>query len=259
MERITSRENERIKYTAKLMQKPAFRRQEGRFVVQGVKLCADAAQAGICLETLYRTQRAAERWPQLDALPCEQIEISEPVAEKLSGQKTPQGAFAVCRLPVFAQQQINPQKRYLALEEVQDPANVGAALRSAAAFGFAGVILTPGSADPYGEKALRASLGAAFRLPVFWTTELSELLRRLSEQKMETVAAALRGASDLRDYQYAGGGLVLVIGNEGNGLLQSTIDACSAVVKIPICSMESLNAAAAAAVLMWELGGRLDG
>ena len=64
---------------------------------------------------------------------------------------------------------------------------------------------------------------------------------------METVAAALRGASDLRDYQYAGGGLVLVIGNEGNGLLQSTIGACSAVVKIPICSMESLNAAAAAA------------
>ncbi len=259
MERITSRENERIKHTAKLMQKPALRRQEGRFVLQGVKLCLDAAQAGLRLETLYRTQRAAERWPQLNALDCEQVEISDSVAEKLSDQKTPQGVFAVCRLPEFDAGEIDPNGRYLALEELQDPANVGAVFRSAAAFGFAGVILTPGSADPFGEKALRASMGAAFKLPVIWTEELPTLLRRLSGQGMATVAAALRGAVDLREYNYSGGGLVLAIGNEGNGLTPSAIEACNAVVKIPIRSMESLNAAAAAAVLMWELGGRRDG
>ncbi len=259
MEQITSRENERIKYTVKLMQKPAFRRQEGRFVLQGVKLCSDAAAAGIALETLYRTRQAADRWPRLADLPCEQVEISEQVAAKLSQQKTPQGVFAVCRLPEFAAGGIQTEKRYLALEELQDPANVGAALRSAAAFGFAGVILTRDCADPFGEKALRASMGAAFKLPILWTEDLPALLRRLSNQGMATVAAALRGAEDLRAYRYDGGGLVLVIGNEGNGLTAQTIDACGAVVKIPIRGMESLNAAAAAAVLMWELGGRQDG
>ena len=102
-------------------------------------------------------------------------------------------------------------------------------------------------------------MGAAFKLPVIWTEELPTLLRRLSGQGMTTVAAALRGAVDLREYNYSGGGLVLAIGNEGNGLTPSAIEACNAVVKIPIRSMESLNAAAAAAVLMWELGGRRDG
>ena len=256
---ITSRENERVKYTAKLLGRPAFARSEGRFVAQGVKLCLDAVQAGLVPETVYFTEKALAKWPQLEQLDCERILISEPVAEKLSGQKSPQGVFAVCPMPAFPLAEIDPAGRYLALEEVQDPANVGAVLRSAAAFGFRGVILTPGCADPFGEKALRASMGAAFKLPLFWAQDLPGLLRSLSAQGMATVAAALRGAVDLREYRYAGGGLVLAVGNEGSGLTVPTIDACGAVVKIPIRGMESLNAAAAAAVLMWELGGRLDG
>ena len=150
-------------------------------------------------------------------------------------------------------------RRYLALEEVQDPANVGAVLRSAAAFGFAGVLLTPGCADPFSAKAMRASMGAAFKLPLYQTDDLPAALRRFAQGGAAAVAAALRGAVDLRSYHYDGGGLVLAIGNEGNGLSEAVIDACTAVVKIPICTMESLNAAAAAAVLMWELGGRRDG
>ena len=256
---ITSRENERIKYTAKLLGKPAFARSEGRFVVQGVKLCLDAAQAGLTPETVYFTEKAAAKWPAVTRLDCEKILISESVSEKLSGQKSPQGIYAVCPMPSFRLDEINPAGRYLALEEVQDPANVGAALRSAAAFGFCGVVLTSGCADPFGQKAMRGSMGAAFKLPIFWTQDLPGLLRRLSGQGVATVAAALRGAIDLREYRYDGGGLILAIGNEGNGLTEQAIDACAAVVKIPIRGMESLNAAAAAAVLMWELGGRLDG
>ena len=169
---ITSRENERIKYTAKLLGKPAFARSEGRFVVQGVKLCLDAAQAGLAPETVYFTEKAAAKWPAVTRLDCEKILISESVSEKLSGQKSPQGVYAVCPMPSFRLDEINPAGRYLALEEVQDPANVGAALRSAAAFGFCGVVLTSGCADPFGQKAMRGSMGAAFKLPIFWTQDL---------------------------------------------------------------------------------------
>ncbi|WP_341479876.1 RNA methyltransferase [Anaerofilum hominis] len=256
---ITSRDNERVKYTAKLMQKPAFCRAENRFVAEGVKLCLDAAGSGLAMETVYYTYKAEKRWPQLLELPCEQLRISEPVAEKLSGQKTPQGVFAVCRMPEFGLAEADPAGRYIALEDVQDPANVGAVLRSAAAFGFSGAILTPGCADPFGQKVLRASMGAVFKLPVFETADLAGELRRLGAQGAQTLAAALRGAQDLREIRRSGGGLALAVGNEGNGLSAEVIAACSAVVRIPIRAMESLNAAVAASVLMWELGGRRDG
>ncbi len=248
-----------MKYTAKLMQKPAFCRAENRFVAEGIKLCLDAAASGLAMETVYYTYRAENRWPQLRQLPCEQVRISEPVAEKLSGQRTPQGVFAVCAMPAFDLAAADPAGRYIALEDVQDPANVGAVLRSAAAFGFSGAILTPGCADPFGQKAMRASMGAVFKLPLFETADLAGELRRLGGLGAQTFAAALRGAQDLRAVRCAGGGLALAVGNEGNGLSEGVIAACGTVVKIPIRTMESLNAAVAASVLMWELGGRRDG
>ena len=257
--RITSRDNERVKYTAKLLAKPAFCREQGQFVAEGEKLCLDAAAAGLPCETLYLTDDAAARWPALATISAERVLIHQTVAEKLSGMKSPQGVFGVFGLPSFDETEIDPNGHYLALEEVQDPANVGAVLRSAAAFGFSGVLLTPGCADPLGQKAMRASMGAAFRLPAIRVEDLPSQLSRLGKDGMATIAAALYGAGDLMDYQYTGGGLVLVVGNEGNGLSQPVIDACGAVLRIPMQSMESLNAAVAASVLMWELWGRRNG
>ncbi|MEG1932478.1 MAG: RNA methyltransferase, partial [Pygmaiobacter sp.] len=180
------------------------------------------------------------------------VSISEGVAQKLSEMKSAQGVFALCRLPEPPPADIDPAGRYIALEAVQDPANVGAVLRSAAAFGFDGALLDKSCANPFGTKALRASMGAAFKLPLFSVDDLPAMLCSLSRCGMATAAAALRGAVDLSQFVPVGG-LVLVIGSEGNGLSEDAINACGAVVKIPISErMESLNAAVAASVLMWE-------
>lgn len=251
-EQLTSRDNERVKYAQKLMEKPAFCKAEQRFLAEGKKLCLDAAESGIVIEILYYTYMAQKRWPEIDSLPGEHISISESVAEKISGMKSAQGVFAVCRLPVWDEAQVDPTGRYIALENVQDPANVGAVLRSAAAFGFDGALLSQGCAEPFGQKALRASMGAAFKLPIIRTLDLPAALRVCSAKGMSTAAAALRGAVDLSEFKPQGG-LVLAIGNEGNGLTDDAIDACEKAVKIPISErMESLNAAVAASVLMWE-------
>lgn len=258
LETITSRDNEQVKYVCKLQEKTAFARAEGFFAAEGVKLCLDAADAGLVPECIYYTLRAAERWPRLTELACRQEIVSEQVAAKMSGMKSVQGVVAVFPLPRFSITEIDPAGRYLALENVQDPANVGAVARSAAAFGYSGILLGPGCADLFGPKALRASMGAAFRLPVLQVEDLPALLKKLSAEGMATAAAALQGAQEMSAFRPQGG-VVLVVGSEGQGLTEATIHACDVVVKIPIHTMESLNAAVAASILMWEYGGRPNG
>lgn len=257
-EQITSRDNDQIKYLAKLLDKTAFARSEGLFVAEGVKLTLDAAGCELLPKAVYYTEKAAERWPDITRLACRQVVIAEHVAQKLSDMKSPQGVFALCEMPALGQSEIKPAGRYIALENVQDPANVGAIARSAAAFGFDGMLLSGGCADPFGQKAMRASMGAVFKLPILTTDDLPALLKELTAKKMEAAAAALTGAVPLSCFSPKGG-LVLTVGNEGQGLTENTIAACSAVIKIPISGMESLNAAVAASILMWEYGGKANG
>ncbi len=165
MEKITSRDNARIKYACKLAASGAFRRSEGRFFAEGRKLCPELARAAQ-LETLFLTAAAAEQCPRLAALPGEHFLVEDHVAAKLAGVPAPQGVFGVFRTPAHTLEEVRPGGRYLALEGVQDPGNVGTLLRSAAAFGFDGVILSEGCAAPYAPKTLRASMGAAVQLPV---------------------------------------------------------------------------------------------
>lgn len=255
---ITSRDNDQVKYLAKILDKTAFAKSEGKFVAEGVKLCMDAVDAGLLPDAVYYTKKAAQRWTKLSSLSCRQVEIADHVAEKLSGMKSSQGVFALCAMPAPALTTINLTGRYIALENVQDPANVGAIARSAAAFGFDGMLLGTGSADPFGQKAMRASMGAVLKLPIHQTNDLPSLLKDLTKKGMATAAAALEGAVDISLFAPRGG-VVLTVGNEGQGLTEEAIAACSAVIKIPISGMESLNAAVAASILMWEYGGKPNG
>lgn len=144
-EHITSRENAKIKYACRLCTSAAFRRSEGRFLAEGRKLCPELCR-GAELETLFYTKAAAEKCPELANLPGEHYSIEEHVADKLADVGTHQGVFGIFRTPVHTLDQVRPGGRYLALERVQDPGNVGTLLRSAAAFGFDGVLLSEGCA-----------------------------------------------------------------------------------------------------------------
>lgn len=258
-ERITSRENGKIKYACKLAQSAAFRFEENSFFAEGLKLCLELAKS--ChLKVIYYTEKALQKSPQLKDMDCEQYIIQDHVAEKLAGVQSNQGVFAIFEQPKTSFLDLPKQGRYLALERVQDPGNVGALIRSAAAFGFDGVILSPGCADVFSTKVLRASMGAAGRMPVVTCPNLADALLQLRAWGCTCLAAALYNSKPLDQVDAAyPNGVCVVIGSEGQGLSQQVIDACDAAVRIPITQrVESLNASVAGSVLLWHFRGSME-
>ena len=182
------------------------------------------------------------------------------MAEKLAGTQSNQGVFAVFGQPAANFLDLPHNGRFLALERVQDPGNVGALIRSAAAFGFDGVILSPGCADPFGPKVLRASMGAAGRMPVVTCPNLADALAQLRAWGSTCLAAALYNSRPLNEVDGAyPNGVCVVIGSEGQGLSDGVIAACDAAVRIPITGkVESLNASVAGSVLLWHFRGEIQ-
>lgn len=255
-EKITSRDNARIKYACRLSASAAFRRSEGRFFAEGRKLCPELAK-GAELEILFYTAAAAEKCPELAGLPGQHYLVEDHVADKLAGVPAHQGVFGVFRTPVHTLDEVKAGGRYLALESVQDPGNVGTLLRSAAAFGFDAVLLGPGCAAPFSPKVLRASMGAAGRLPLGVCRDLEGAIGELRARGVCCLAAALYRARPLDE---AGrcfpGGVCVVIGSEGQGLRRETVAACDAAVRIPMTDrVESLNAGVAGSILLWHFRG----
>ena len=235
MEKITSRENAKIKYACRLSSGAAFRRSEGRFLAEGRKLCPELAR-GAQLETLFYTESAMAKCPELADLPGEHYLVEDHVADKLADVGTHQGVFGVFRTPVHG------------LDEV------GTLLRSAAAFGFDGVILSDGCASVWAPKTLRASMGAAVRIPVIEAGAMPDAIARLREKGITCLAAALYKSQPLSAAQASyPGGVCVVIGSEGQGLTDATIAACNSTVRIPMTDrVESLNAGIAGSILLWH-------
>ncbi len=256
MEKITSRENAKIKYACRLASSGAFRRSEGKFLAEGRKLCPELCR-GAALETLFCTEAALEKCPELAGLPGEHYLVEDHVADKLADVGTHQGVFGVFRTPVHTLDEAKTGGRYLALERVQDPGNVGTLLRSAAAFGFDGVLLSDGCASVFAPKTLRASMGAAVRVPVMEVGAMPAAIAALRAKNITCLAAALYQSQPLSAARPGyPGGVCVVIGSEGQGLTEETIAACSGTVRIPMTDrVESLNAGIAGSILLWHFRG----
>ena len=256
METITSRDNAKIKYACAVRDSEKQRAADGVFFAEGPKLilelCKSCAPAAV-----YATEAALARTPALAALGGVTTLVAPHVAEKLAGTKSSQGVFALLQTPAPPTHLLHSARRLLALEGVQDPGNVGTLLRSAAAFGFDGVLLGPGCAAPFAPKTLRASMGAAGRLPVLVVSDLPAALTALRGRGVTCLAAALYHSRPLdevgTDFP---GGVCLVIGSEGQGLTDAAVAACDAAVRIPMTDLvESLNAGVAGSVLLWQFRG----
>ena len=256
METITSRDNAKIKYACAVRDSEKQRAADGVFFAEGPKLilelCKSCAPAAV-----YATEAALARTPALAALDGITTLVAPHVAEKLASTKSSQGVFALLQTPAPPTHLLHSARRLLALEGVQDPGNVGTLLRSAAAFGFDGVLLVPGCAAPFAPKTLRASMGAAGRLPVLTVPDLPAALTALRGRGVTCLAAALYHSRPLdevgTDFP---GGLCLVIGSEGQGLTDAAVAACDAAVRIPMTELvESLNAGVAGSVLLWQFRG----
>lgn len=246
---ITSRDNARVRRVCRLLDDTAARAEEGCFAAESAKLCIDLA--AVCPpEEVYFTKEALERTPELDTLAGEHFLLQQHVAQKLARTRTTQGVWAVFRRP--ASPAALRGRRLLALDGVQDPGNLGAVLRSAAAFGWQGVLLGPGCADPYSPKALRAGMSSTLKLPLLITWDLAGQLKALRGRGWQCMAARLQDSEELPVVS-PDALLVLVVGSEGRGISPEVDAICDKGVRIPIApSMESLNAAVAASVLMWH-------
>lgn len=246
MEHITSRHNPLMGHIRRLAGSAAYRWETGEFLCDSPKLLQEALlwQAEI---TAVVTISPLPRLPEH----IRQVQVPEDVMASISPVKTPQGVLFTCRLPQAPLPRSLTGRRYVLLDGVQDPGNVGTILRTLDAFDADGLLLTGGCADPYGWKAVRSSMGAVFRRPIYSGTpeELAALLHR---SDLPLYGAALREDTvDARQADYTR--CVLAIGSEGRGLSREVLDLCGQTIRIPMSDRcESLNAAIAAAVLLWE-------
>ena len=259
--RITSRKNPLIRAAAQLLSSPGERESRREFLCEGARLCEDAARSGVEIRVCFFTQSAREKYPRYLAPVLERAQeaflIEDHVAALLSDTRSPQGVFCVCKwLPALGEGVIGfaPARPCLVLENLQDPGNLGTILRTAEALGVYKVFLS-GGCDPMSPKVLRASMGAVFRLGLVREPSVGRLCGLLKEHGYALHAAVPdSGAKDVTEIDFTKGVHGVLIGNEGGGLTEEACRLCDDKVTIPMGGRaESLNAAAAATILLWEL------
>lgn len=244
--RITSRRNPVLQQVRRLLTSRKERQQAGSFVSDGIKLLYEAIRWQQPLEMVILSDGLSVDVPEN----VEIIRVPEDVMQTISPMQTPQGALFVCRLP--EQTQFSPKPGMLLLDGIQDPGNLGTILRTADALGIPAVLLE-GCADPYSHKVVRASMGAVFRSPVQQTT-WEEASLRCAERKIPIGATALSSeAVDIRTVPLST--MAVVIGSEGQGVRPEILNSVQQELIIPMNpNCESLNAAIAAAIVMWQMG-----
>ncbi|MBQ2159239.1 MAG: RNA methyltransferase [Oscillospiraceae bacterium] len=249
MERLTSRKSAVIRAFRDLARSSAAREEKGLFLCDGQKLLQEALRSGASVETvLWKENRAADLppFPQEALLPADLFDYVSPMSN------SPGPLFSV-RMP--SAPDMYKIRRVLALEELQDPGNVGTVLRTADAFGVDLVVLLEGCADLYAPKTVRASMGAVFRQAAV-RMNAEAFVSFCREKNLPLWGAALTDtARDLRSLPLDPA--AVLIGSEGHGLSRELLRACDGEIIIPMSGeAESLNAAVAAAIVMWEMQRR---
>ncbi len=254
METITSKSNPLCVHFRKLASSRSYREETGEFLCDSPKLLREAVQWGAPVKALMYTE-GMELPFSVEGAAFRAARVSEGVMRSVSPMETPQGVvFSCASTDCGPPERLSPEGRCLVLDGVQDPGNVGTILRTADAFRTE-VILLPGCADLYNPKTVRAGMGVHFRSAIYRCT-LSELTALLREAGLPLYGAALReDTADVREVNLSR--CAMAVGSEGRGLSAEVLSACDRTVRIPMNSRcESLNAASAASVLLWEAARR---
>ena len=244
-QRITARKNPLIQQVRKLVSSRKERESSGLFVADGVKLLAEAVRWWKDLDTVILSDGVEAEVPDGVRL----IRVPQEIMEYISPMSTPQGALFLCRLP--ERKEFVPQAGMLLLDGIQDPGNLGTILRTADALQIP-VVLLEGCADPYGHKVVRASMGAVFRTEVIQAT-WEQVSAACKDAKIPVAVTALsETAEDIRTA--ALGMMAVVIGSEGQGVRKEILENADKQLIIPMNERcESLNAAVAATIVMWQM------
>lgn len=248
--------NADIKYVIQLNKKPRQRKKDRVFIVEGPKMYAELPDK-LLVKTYVSESFAAEEKNQklLEKHPYDVVKDS--VFEQMSDTKSPQGILAVARqLSYNVKDLLGKDKKtppfLLVLDTIQDPGNLGTMMRAGEAAGVTGILMNQETVDMYNPKVIRSTMGALYRVPFLYTEDLSGTLKELKKQGICLYAAHLKGTRDYDQENYSSP-CAFLIGNEANGLSEEIASLADVYVKIPMCgSVESLNAAIAAAVLAFE-------
>lgn len=244
-ERITARKNPLMQQVRRLLTSRKEREQSGLFVADGTKLLDEAVRFWPGLDTVILSDGVEADLPENVRV----VRVPEDVMSYISPMETPQGALFLCRLP--EKTAFTPKPGMLLLDGIQDPGNVGTILRTANALGIP-VALLEGCADPYNHKVVRASMGAVFRAPVQQTTWVEAKAACAAVNIPIGVTALDERSKDLRQAPLSA--MAVVIGSEGRGVRKEILEASQNSLIIPMePDCESLNAAIAAAIVMWQM------
>ncbi len=256
MEKITGKNNEIVKGIKKLFTSSKERKAKGLFVLEGARLVFDALNSSFEVDTFLISEQAFEKYKDESLHMIKKSRasyfISNDIAQKLSDTKSSQGVFAVCKMKSECVSLQNG-KKYIALDNVQDPGNLGTVIRTGEALGIDGV-LVGGGCDIYNPKVLRASMGSLLRANVYESDSLIPILEKAKKLGIKIYATSPdSNAKKITGVDF-GTCAICVIGNEANGVSQEVFDISDEKITIPMLGRaESLNASVAASITMWEM------
>ena len=257
---ISSNKNDKIKYLKKLY-KSSKRKKKEKFILEGFRLIKQAYESGAKFDYLFITKPFAKskEYSQLisnNDLNKNSFLITENLLNEVSDTINPQGIIAVVSEIDYNIDQItNKNKNILVLDRVQDPGNLGTIIRTAAASGFGGIISLKGTVDIYNLKVLRATAGAIFNIPFLNKIDYNKFKTLLSKDftDYQLICSDINTNTFYNNVDYADKN-ILVIGNEGNGIRDDLLNEADKKIKIPLNNnIESINAAMAAGILMYEI------
>lgn len=263
---ITSTSNSQVKQVSAIAKKAKARRESGLFIVEGEKMFSELPK-----ERLHRTyvtesflRQQGEEADRLLA-GCRYETVTGEVMKAMADTQTPQGILALCRQFSYELSDILGERKegdeytqekapaqLVILETLQDPGNLGTILRAGEGAGITGVIMNSTTADIYNPKVIRSTMGSVYRVPFVYVEDLAGAVRRVKQAGVRLYAAHLKGEKNYDQQDYTGS-TGFLIGNEANGLSDETAELADAYIKIPMLGkVESLNAAVAASILMYE-------
>ena len=259
---INSKDNRLVKLASKLQKSSSFRKEQNLIPVEGARLCEDALNSNAEIKYFFYTESAAKKYTviieKISKNCPDTYKVSENVFQKMCDTVTPQGILSLVspldKSSVFDTIKKHDKFRFLALDCVQDPGNMGTILRTAEALGIDGIVISSNSCDIYCPKVIRGTMGAAFRLPVYITDDLPGYLNKFNEVGKSYATVPSYAEKKVTEIDFKSGSSIAVIGNEGNGISPECLKSCLCKITIPMSgNAESLNAGIAAGIVMWEM------
>lgn len=260
---ITSKENPQIKYLRKLISSSKFRKEEKKFVIEGSRICDEALKNNLKIKKVFYTEKFFEKninlINELSKVSSEVILISESIVKSISDTENPQGVIAVCENIInnFDNSNLNDVQKIILLENIQNPSNLGSIIRTCDALNIHKVFILGSSCDIYNPKVLRGSMGGFFRVSFIFEEDSEKCIKKLQKLGFKIYATVpYKNANCIGKINFTDK-CGIILGNEGNGIQEKTIEACDEKITIPMNNdSESLNVSVAAGISMWEMCGR---